>query len=149
MRHPLNAGACAAALLLALASTAASAEKKALDDEELRSVNGHGIALAIDLKLNTASVAAGFTNGGTTTYAIVQGFGGELQLYAVTIDAVARQGAGDYLSIGMPGYVHAKDFGAHAIGVQTDPNAALTSSLGALTLNGTAAMTGQLNLWAK
>jgi hypothetical protein len=49
----------------------------------------------------------------------------------------------------MPGYLHAKDFGARAIGVQTDANAPLTSSLGALTLNGTAAMTGQLNLWAK
>ncbi len=145
MKHALNA----AALLLALAATQASAEKKPLDDDELRGVNGHGIALAIDLKLNTTSVAAGFASGGTTTYAIVQGFGGELQLYAVTIDAVAKAGGSDYLSIGMPAYVHATDFGAHAIGVQTDATATLTNSLGALTLNGTASMTGQLNLWAK
>jgi hypothetical protein len=33
--------------------------------------------------------------------------------------------------------------------VQTDRNAPLTGSLGALTLNGVASMTGQLNLWAK
>jgi hypothetical protein len=96
-----------------------------------------------------AFVAAGFKNGDTTTYAIVQGFGGELQLFAITIDAVARAGASDYLAIGMPGYLHAKDFGARAIGVQTDANVPLTSSLGSLLLNGTASMTGQLNLWAK
>ncbi len=143
-----DARSIAGALLLALAATNACAEKKALDDDELRGVNGHGIALVVDLKLNT-SVAAGFKNGDTTTYAIVQGFGGELQLFAITIDAVARAGASDYLAIGMPGYLHAKDFGARAIGVQTDANVPLTSSLGSLLLNGTASMTGQLNLWAK
>jgi hypothetical protein len=149
MSRAPNARSLAGALLLALACTNACAEKKALDDDELRGVNGHGIALVVDLKLNTSSVAAGFKNGDTTTYAIVEGFGGELQLFAITIDAVARAGGSDYLAIGMPGYLHAKDFGARAIGVQTDANVPLTSSLGSLLLNGTASMTGQLNLWAK
>ena len=145
----MSARLFAVPLLLAAAATNVFAEKKALDDDELRAVNGHGIALTIDLKLNTGNVAAGFAVGGTTTYAVVQGFGGELQLYAITIDAVANANGSDYLAIGMPAYLHARDFGAHAIGVQTDATAPLASSFGALTLNGTAALTGQLNLWAK
>ena len=49
----------------------------------------------------------------------------------------------------MPAYVNAQDFGIHGIGVQTDPNAPITGSLGSLTLNGTASMTGTLNLWPR
>ncbi len=156
-RHPLRhrlALACA----LALAAPAAFADKKPLDDEQLREVSGKGIAIAVNLQLNTSAIAgtappsniaAGFVVDGVTTYAIVQNFGGGLQLYSVTIDPSVKPDGSGYLAIGMPGYVNAKDFGIHALGVQTDAGAPVTSSLGAVILNGTASMTGQLNLWPK
>ena len=148
------------ALACALAATApgAFAEKKALDDEELRGVSGKGIAIAVDLQLNTrqiagtappSNIAAGFNVNGVTTYAIVQNFGGGLQLFSITIDPSVKPDGTGYLAIGMPAYVNAQDFGIHGIGVQTDATAPLAGSLGSLTLNGTASMTGQLNLWPK
>ncbi len=143
---------------LALAASCAFADKKPLDDEQLRSVSAKGISIAVNLQLNTNSIAgtatpsniaAGFAVAGTTTYAIVQNFGGGLQMFAITLDPSAKPDGSGYLSIGLPAYLAAQDFGIHALGVQTDLNAPLTGSLGSLTLNGTAAMTGQLNVWAK
>ena len=151
---PRLALACA----LAAAAPGAFAEKKALDDEELRGVSGKGIAIAVNLQLNTRQIAgtappsnisAGFNVGGVTTYAIVQNFGGGLQLYSITIDPSVKPDGSGYLAIGMPAYLNAQDFGAHAIGVQTDATGPLTGNLGSLLLNGTATMTGQLNIWAK
>ncbi len=143
---------------LALAATCACAEKTPLDDEQMRSVSAKGITLAVNLQLNTSAIAAtapasnisaGFVVAGTTTYAIVQNFGGGLQLFSITIDPSTKPDGSGYLSIGMPAFLGAQDFGIHAIGVQTDVNAPLTGSLGALTLNGTATLTGALNIWAK
>jgi hypothetical protein len=151
-------GRLAVACMLAVAAACAFAEKVPLDDEQLRSVSGKGIAIAVNLQLNTAAiagtaapgnVAAGFAVNGTTTYAIVQNFGGGLQLFSITIDPSVRPDGIGYLAIGMPGSLSAQDFGAHAIGVQTDPALPLAGSLGSLVLNGSASMTGQLNLWAK
>jgi len=148
----------ALAAVLAAAAPGAFAEKKALDDEELRGVAGKGVAIAVNLQLNTRQIAgtappsnisAGFNVNGVTTYAIVQNFGGGLQLFSITIDPSVKPDGTGYLAIGMPAYVNAQDFGIHGIGVQTDPNAPITSSLGSLTLNGTASMTGTLNLWPK
>ena len=134
---------------LALAASGAHADKKALDDDEMRAVSAKGISIAVNLNLNTTRVTAGFTTNGTTTYAIAQGFGGALQLFAITVDPLTKPDGTSYLSIGMPGLVAAQDFGVRAIGVQTDANAPLNGSLGSILLNGTATMTGQLNLWAK
>ena len=143
---------------LALAASCALADKKPLDDEQLSSVSAKGISIAVNLQLNAGSIAgtaapsniaAGFVVAGTTTYAIVQNFGGGLQMFAITLDPSAKPDGSGYLAIGLPAYLAAQDFGIHALGVQTDLNAPLTSSLGSLTLNGTAAMTGQLNVWAK
>ena len=139
------------AFTLALVVANACAEKVPLDDEQLRSVRGQGISIAVHLNLNT-SVSAGFTNGAAnpvTTYAIAQNFGGVLDLFSITIDPLVKPDGTGYLAIGMPSYLGAQDFGAHVIGVQTDPTAPVTSSLGSLLLNGSAAMTGQLNIWAK
>lgn len=135
--------------MLALATPYACADKKPLDDDALRSVNGQGISIAVNLNLNTNRVAAGFNVNGTTTYAIAQGFGGALQLFAITIDPLVKPDGTSYLSIGMPNYLAAQDFGVRAIGVQTDATSPVTNSLGAILLNGSATMTGQLNLWAK
>ena len=153
MRHRL-----ALACSLALAASCAFAEKTPLDDEQLRSVSAKGIVIAVNLQLNAGAIAgtappsnisAGFVVGGTTTYAIVQNFGGGLQMFSITIDPSTKPDGTGYLAIGMPGYLNAQDFGIHAIGVQTDASAPLAGSLGALTLNGTASMTGQLNVWPK
>ena len=144
--------------MLALTASTAFAEKVPMDDEQLRSVSAKGIVIAVNLQLNTASiagtaaptnVAAGFAVNGVTTYAIVQNFGGGLQMFAVTIDPSFKPDGTGYLAIGLPAYLSAQDFGAHALGVQTDATVPLANSLGSLTLNGTASMTGQLNLWAK
>ena len=148
----------ALACALALAASSTFAEKQPLDDEQLRSVSAKGISIAVNLQLNTSAiagtappnnVAAGFVVNGTTTYAIVQNFGGGLQLFSITIDPSVKPDGTGYLAIGMPGYLGAQDFGVHAIGVQTDASAPLAGSLGSLVLNGSATMTGQLNLWAK
>jgi len=143
---------------LALAASGALADKKPLDDEELRSVSAKGISIAVNLQLNTSAIAgtappnnitAGFVVDGTTTYAIVQNFGGGLQLFSIAIDPSTKPDGSGYLSIGMPSFVNAQDFGIHALGVQTDAGAPLASSLGSVLLNGTASMTGTLNLWPK
>jgi hypothetical protein len=148
----------AIACSLALAASCAFAEKTPLDDEQLRSVSAKGIAIAVNLQLNTSAIAgsappsniaAGFVVAGATTYAIVQNFGGGLQMFSITIDPSLKPDGSGYLAIGMPSYLDAQDFGIHAIGVQTDAGAPLAGSLGALTLNGSAAMTGQLNVWPK
>ena len=157
-RTPATFLRVALACALACAATGAFAEKKALGDDELRDVSGKGIAIAVNLQLNThqiagtappSNIAAGFNVNGVTTYAIVQNFGGGLQLFSITIDPSVKPDGTGYLAIGMPAYVNAQDFGIHGIGVQTDPNAPIASSLGSLTLNGTASMTGTLNLWPK
>jgi hypothetical protein len=148
----------ALACTLAFAACGAFAEKKPLDDDELRAVSGKGISIAVNLQLNAGAIGgsgadsritAGFNVGGVTTYAIAQNFGGGLQLYSITIDPSVKPDGTGYLAIGMPGYVGAQDFGVHAIGVQTDASAPITGGLGSIVLNGSAAMTGQLNLWAK
>ena len=143
--HRSSALAC----VLALATACAHAEKKPLDDDEMRSVSAKGISIAVNLNLNTDRVAAGFTTNGVTTYAIAQGFGGALQMFAITVDPLTKPDGTSYLAIGMPSYFSAQDFGVRAIGVQTDGTGAVTGNLGALLLNGTATMTGTLNLWAK
>ena len=139
----------ALACTLALATTCACAEKKPLDDDEMRAVSAKGISIAVNLNLNTERVAAGFTNSGVTTYAIAQGFGGSLQMFAITVDPASKPDGSGYLAIGLPSFFSAQEFGVRAIGVQTDGTGTVTSSLGSLLLNGTAAMTGSLNLWAK
>jgi hypothetical protein len=148
----------ALASLLALAASAAFADKKPLDDDQLRDVSGKGITIAVNLMLNgglltgqpvDSRLSAGFAVNGNTTYLIAQNFGGGLQLFAITIDPMTKPDGTGYLSIGMPSYLGAQEFGVRAIGVQTDANAPITSSLGSILLNGSANMTGQLNVWAK
>ena len=146
------------ACCLAFATGGACAEKVPMSDEQLGTVAGQGVAVFVHLELNAglltgqaidSRISAGFTVGGVTTYAIAQNFGGLLDLYAITLDPTTRVGASDYLAIGMPNTLNAVQFGVRAIGVQTDPSAPITNSLGSLILNGSANMTGQLNVWPK
>jgi len=144
--------------ILATAAGAAFADKVPLSDDQLGDVAGKGVAIFVHLEINSglltgqaidSRLSAGFAVDGVTTYAIAQNFGGILDLVPVTLDPTSRAGGSDYLAIGMPSYVGAREFGVRAIGVQTDLNAPIASSLGSILLNGTASMTGQLNLWAK
>ena len=147
-----------AAAALAACSLAARADKVALSDDEMSSVAGKGIAILVDLQINAglltgqnidARISAGFTVDGTTTYAIAQNFGGILDMFAVTLDPSINAAGLNYLAIGMPYYLAAKDFGVRALAVQTDAGGPITSSLGGVLLNGSANMTGQLNVWPK
>ena len=147
-----------AAAVLAACSLAARADKVELSDDELSGVAGKGVAILVDLQINAglltgqnidARISAGFTVDGTTTYAIAQNFGGILDMFAITLDPSINAAGLNYLSIGMPNYIAAKDFGVRALAVQTDPTGPITSSLGAVLLNGSANMTGQLNVWPK
>ena len=147
-----------AAALLAACSLAARADKVELSDDELSGVAGKGVAILVDLQINAglltgqnidSRLSAGFTVDGTTTYAIAQNFGGILDMFAVTLDPSINAAGLNYLAIGMPYYIAAKDFGVRALAVQTDPTGPITSSLGAVLLNGSANMTGQLNVWPK
>jgi hypothetical protein len=146
------------ACAIALSMGSAAAEKVPMTDEEMSVVAGKGISIVVHLELNgglltgqpiDSRVSAGFTVAGVTTYAIAQNFGGLLDLFAVTLDPRTKPDGSGYLAIGMPAFVGAKDFGVRAIGVQADPGAPITNSLGSLLLTGSATMTGQLNVWAK
>jgi hypothetical protein len=159
MRRHRRAPFRAVAAALALACLAsARAEKQPLSDAELRDVSGKGVAILVHLELNSglltgqpidSRISAGFTVESVTTYAIAQNLGGVLDMFAITLDPVARSGGSDYLAIGMPTYFAAQEFGVRALAVQTDAAAPVTSSLGSLLLNGVASMTGQLNVWPK
>lgn len=144
--------------MLSLAALPAFADKVPLSDEQLGDVAGKGVAILVHLELNSglltgqnidSRLSAGFDVDGKTTYAIAQNFGGLLDLFAITLDPSTKPDGSGYLAIGMPFFIGAKEFGVRAIGVQTDLNAPITASLGSILLNGTANMTGSLNLWAK
>lgn len=148
----------APALALALACGAAHAEKKPLDDDELGAVAGKGVSIAVHLELNSglltgqdidSRISTGFKVDGVTTYAIMQNFGGILDMYAITLTPSGRANGADYLAIGMPVFLGATNFGVRAIGVQTDATGPINGSLGSLLFNGVASMTGQINVWPK
>lgn len=150
--------AFALACALAACATAAHADKKAMTDEDLAGVAGHGVAILVHLELNSglllgqpldSRLTAGFTVDSVTTSVIAQNFGGILDMFAITLDPTTRANGADYLAIGLPTYLAADQFGVRAIGVQRDANGPITGSLGSLMLNGVASMTGQLNIWPK
>ena len=139
----------------------ASAAPVPLSDDELAAVEGRdGVGLAVHLELNSqllsgtssgARLTAGFNVNGTTTYAVVQDLAGVMDLVAVTLNVRKRPDGGDYLDVGLPGFVGFRQFGLRALGAQTDPLALVpaSASYGQLLLNGTASMTGHVYLWAQ
>jgi hypothetical protein len=156
VHRPFAAAVLAA--LLGLQAPAARADSVALSDDELSDVAGKGVAILVDLQLNAglltgqnidSRITAGFTVDGITTYAIAQNFGGILDMFAITLDPSVNATGLNYLAIGMPYYLAAKQFGVRALAVQADPTGPVTSSLGSILLNGSANMTGQLNVWPK
>jgi len=149
------------AAFTALSTAAAVAAPVALSDDELSNVSGRdGVALGVHLELNSALLAgtptdsritAGFVVDGTKTYAVVQNLAGVMDMIAVTLNVRSRSDGGDYVDVGLPGFVGFKQFGFRALAAQTDPTAAIapSASYGQLLLNGTGAMTGHVFLWAQ
>lgn len=140
------------ALLLLFSALHAAAAPVALSDEELAAVEGRdGVGLAVHLELDSRLVA-GFNVNGTTTYAVVHQLGGVADLVGLTLDVRHRpDGGGDYVDIGLPGFVGFKQFGVRGLSAQTDPLAPLApnANYGQLLLNGTGTMTGHVYLWAQ
>jgi len=152
----------AAALLALAACTLAQAAPVALNDDEMSKVSGQdGVSLGVHLELNSAllngaatdsRITAGFNVDGTKTYAVIQNLAGVMDLIAVTLAIRQRpDGGGDYVDIGLPGFVGFKQFGFRALAAQTDPTAPITpaQSYGQILLNGTGSMTGHIYLWAQ
>jgi hypothetical protein len=149
--------------LIAMASTdRVNAAPVALNDDELAKVSGQdGVSLGVHLELNSAllsgtptdsRITAGFNVDGTKTYAVIQNLAGVMDLIAVTLAIRQRpDGGGDYVDIGLPGFVGFKQFGFRALAAQTDPTAPIApaASYGQILLNGTGSMTGHIYLWAQ
>jgi hypothetical protein len=149
------------AWLLLMFMWPAHATPVALDDGQLAAVDGRdGVVVSVHLEVATAGLEnpgggaqliAGFQVNGQTTYAVVQGLGGVIDLFSITLDIRNRSdGGGSYLDVGLPGYIGIAHFGFRALGAQTDPQAPVTAatSYGQVLLNGTAAATGHIYLWA-
>ena len=143
--------------LVLSASVAHGAE--ALTDAQLSEVEGRdGIGMAVHLELNSAllmgadmdsRILMGFKSAGVSTYAVIQNFGGVMDMMGMSLSAKARpDGGGDYLDFSLPVFVGFKDFGFRAMAAQTDPTAPITASYGQILLNGTAQVQGHVLLWA-
>jgi len=152
----------AAALTAAAACTCATAAPVALNDDEMSEVTGQdGVSLGVHLELNSAllngaatdsRITAGFNVDGMKTYAVIQNLAGVMDLIAVTLAIRQRpDGGGNYVDIGLPGFVGFKEFGFRALAAQTDPAAPIapSASYGQILLNGTGSMTGHIYLWAQ
>ncbi len=164
----MRARPCAVLLLLVLATALlvrpglARAAPVALADEELARVSGRdGIGIAFNLDWNAhppsggggeSRLVAGFRVDGTTSYAVLDGLGGSMTVLALSLDLRQRaDGGGDYVDIGLPGFIGFSKFGFRAMAAQTDPLAPIAAGTGygGLQLDGSAAMTGRVYLWAR
>ncbi len=154
--------ALTAAFITLTAATQVHAAPVALNDDEMSKVSGQdGVSLGVHLELNSAllngtptdsRITAGFNVDGTKTYAVIQNLAGVMDLIAVTLAIRQRpDGGGDYVDIGLPGFVGFKQFGFRALAAQTDPTAPIapSASYGQILLNGTGSMTGHIYLWAQ
>ena len=144
----LSAGSCALAV----------AAPQALDDQELEQVTGRdGISFAAHISINDPSLVGavadsrlslGFNGDGTNRYIVIKNLRGTVDMFAVSLGAKSRSdGNGDYIAIGLPGYVRYTNFGFESLSVQTDPAAPVTGNLGSLNINGTVSLQGELRIW--
>lgn len=141
-------------------STAALAQGlRPLNDNELEKVSGRdGIGIAMHLELNQQTapnnsadsrIAMGFNVNGNTNYIVIRNPRGMLDVIGLSVSVQKRSdGNGDYVAIGLPGYMNYGNFGIDSLSVQTDPTAPVTNSLGRFNINGTLNMQGQIRMWA-
>lgn len=157
MKHCIRQAAlailCAGSCALAVA-----APLQALDDQALEQVTGRdGISFAAHISINDPSLVGavtdsrlslGFNGDGTNRYIVIKNLRGTVDMFAVSLGAKSRSdGNGDYIAIGLPGYVRYTNFGFESLSVQTDPSAPVTGNLGSLNINGTVSLQGELRIW--
>ena len=142
-----------------LAGAAQAGGLKALDDKALSQVTGQdGISFAAHVSLNDPTLVGavadsrlslGFTGDVSTSYVVFKNVRGTVDMFAVSLGVQTRSdGGGDYIAIGLPGYVHYTNLGFESLSVQSDPNAAVSGNLGSLNINGTVSLQGQVRLWS-
>jgi hypothetical protein len=148
----------ALAILAACSCAAALAQPRALDDKELEQVTGQdGISFAAHVSINDPTLVGavtdsrlslGFNGDGSNRYLVIKNLRGTVDMYAVSLGAHSRSdGSGDYIAIGLPGYVRYTNFGFESLSVQTDPTAPVTGNLGSMNLNGVVNLTGEVRIW--
>lgn len=149
----------ALAILAACSCAAALAQPRALDDEELEKVTGQdGISFAAHVSINDPTLVGavtdsrlslGFNGDGSNRYLVIKNLRGTVDMYAVSLGARSRNdgSGGDYIAIGLPGYVRYTNFGFESLSVQTDPTAPVTGNLGSMNLNGVVNLTGEVRIW--
>jgi hypothetical protein len=146
-------------LFCLLCGAAAAGEPlRALDDRELSEVRGgDGIAFAAHIVLNDPTLVGavsdsrlslGFKGDGQSTYLVIKNLRGTVDMFAFSIGVNKKPDGGDYVAIGLPGYVKFSNFGFESLSVQGDPLAPVNSSLGSLNVHGGMALQGQFRLWA-
>ncbi|MRW91273.1 hypothetical protein GJ699_14865 [Duganella sp. FT80W] len=144
-------------LLLCL-SCAQAGELRPLDDQELSQVRGgDGISFAAHVVLNDPTLVGavadsrlslGFSGDGEKRYIVFKNVRGVVDMFAVSLGVQTRSdGGGDYIAIGLPGYVRYTNLGFESLSVQTDPTAAVTGNLGSVNINGTVSLQGQVRFW--
>jgi hypothetical protein len=144
--------------LLVWVGCAQAGELRALDDQALSEVRGgDGISFAAHVVLNDPTLVGavsdsrlslGFRGGGQNRYIVFRNVRGTVDMFAVSLGVQTRtDGGGDYIAIGLPGYVRYTNFGFESLSVQNDPSAPVTGNLGSLNINGTVSLQGQVRFW--
>jgi hypothetical protein len=145
-------------LLMVLAGAVRADPLRALDDSELSLVSGgDGISFAAHVVLNDPTLVGavgdsrlslGFKGDGVNRYIVFKNVRGTVDMFAVSLGVQARgDGGGDYIAIGLPGYVRYTNLGFESLSVQMDPLAPVSGNLGSININGTVALQGQVRLW--
>jgi len=145
--------------MMLAAGLAQAGSLQALDDKELSQVSGQdGISFAAHVSLNDPTLVGavsdsrlslGFNGDGQNRYIVFKNVRGVVDMFAVSLGVQTRpDGGGDYIAIGLPGYVRYTNFGFESLSVQTDPNAPVTGNLGSLNINGVVSLQGQVRLWS-
>ena len=129
-----------------------------LDDGELSEVSGRdGIAFAAHIVLNDPTLAGavsdsrlslGFKGDGQSSYLVIKNLRGTVDLFAFSIGLNKKPDGGDYVAVGLPGYVKFSNFGFDSLSVQSDPLAPVNGGLGSLNVHGGMALQGQFRMWA-
>lgn len=150
---------CLAALGLCCATAVAAGPLRPLDDSELAEVRGgDGISFAAHIALNDPTLVGavsdsrlslGFQDGaGQNSYIVIKNLRGVVDMFAVSLGVRKKADGGDYIALGLPGYVRYSNFGFESLSVQSDPLAPVNGNLGSLNLNGTLSLQGQFRVWA-
>ena len=151
--------ALAPVLLWLVSGVASAGSLRALDDNELAQVSAQdGISFAAHISLNDPTLVGavsdsrlslGFNGDGQNRYIVFKNVRGKVDMFAVSLGVQTRSdGGGDYIAIGLPGFVRYTNLGFESLSVQNDPNAPVTGNLGSLNINGTVSLQGQVRLWS-